>query len=586
MEKSVLGKYWSQKKINENLVLELSKNLDISDFLSRLLASRISSVDGGYHYLNPKIANLLPDPFHLIDMDKAVDRTIHAIEKKEKICIFADYDVDGATSSALLKNIFREIGIIADIYVPDRIIEGYGPNLEAMQKIRDKGTKLLITVDCGSVAFEALEHASSIGLDTIVIDHHLSLESMPKAVAVVNPNRFDEHSEYKHLAAVGVSFLFAAGLIAVLKKRQFFEKKMIEMPNLLKQLDLVALGTVCDVMSLTGLNRAFVKQGLIVAKQRSNIGYNALCDISKLEESINCYHLGFLLGPRINAGGRVGKAHLGSALLSTSCAMESQSIAKQLDIYNNERKVIEMQMLEEADNIAILQSDDAMLFITGEGWHPGVIGIVAGRLKDKYNKPVAVIALNEGEGKASCRSVAGIDFGNLVIESKLAGLVIAGGGHAMAAGFTVKQNKLEELQLFLNKHIAIKFDSSDKHLKNEYDMDLTTKAANISVIEMLSRLEPYGNGNPTPIFRFSKLYVLKAGIVGSKHIKVIFSPDKKQSLHQNSLHAIAFNSVGTKLHDVLLSQRPHTLDVLGTLKLNEWNGNSSLQLQIRDVYVQ
>jgi single-stranded-DNA-specific exonuclease len=582
LHKSTNGKYWRSRDYDERLVSELARSLKISDLLARLLSSRVDSPDEAEKFLDPKIKSYLPDPLHLRDMEKAVDRTIQAIESAEKICIFADYDVDGATSSALLANIFRELKIDVSIYVPDRIAEGYGPTAEAMQKIQRMGAALVITVDCGSVAFDALEAASELGMDVIVIDHHLSLEHLPKAVAVINPNRLDETSECKHLAAVGVSFLFAVALISKLKNVDFFEKNNISPPNLMQQLDIVALGTVCDVMQLTGLNRAFVKQGLKVARSRSNIGYRALCDIANIQEAINCYHLGFIIGPRINAGGRVGRSSLGATLLSTTSDIEAHQIATELDRYNEERKVIELNMLEEAKIMAEEQINNAMLFIIGEGWHPGVIGIVAGRLKEEYNKPVAVIALNDGLGKASCRSIKGVDFGSKIIEAKQQDLLVAGGGHAMAAGFTVEEGKLQELQKFLNKEFQKDLQKSDEHLYEYYDLDLTSSAATIDFLTELEHLEPFGVGNHSPVCRFSNLYVLKADIVGAKHIRVMFAPEK-ESYGYKPLTAIAFNVVGTKLGEAILSPKPLSMSVFGKLKLNKWQDRETVQLQLIDI---
>ncbi|PCJ24537.1 MAG: single-stranded-DNA-specific exonuclease RecJ [Rickettsiales bacterium] len=583
--KSANGKYWSARSYDENFIQELSRFLGISDFLARLISVRVSSPADAQDFLEPKIKSLLPDPFHLRDMEEAVTRTMLAINSGEKICIFADYDVDGATSSALLKNIFREMNVESSIYVPDRISEGYGPTIQGMEKIHASGAKLLITVDCGSVAFEPLEHAAKLGMDVIVIDHHISMDELPKSVAVINPNRLDETSECKNLAAVGVSFLFAVALCSRLKESGYFKEKNIPPPNLMKQLDIVALGTVCDVMLLSGLNRAFVTQGLKVARARKNIGYASLCDVAEISEALSCYHLGFILGPRINAGGRVGKASLGANLLSTGSKLEADKISAELDRYNEERKVIEMTMLEEASEMAKNQEDSPMLFITGQGWHPGVIGIVAGRLKEKYTKPVAVIALNDGIGKASCRSIKGVDFGCTVIEAKQKELIIAGGGHSMAAGFTVNEEKLNDLQEFFNKEFAKKLAGSDAHLREHYDADLTSSAATLELLEEISKLEPFGNGNPSPVFRFSNLYVLKADIVGTKHLRIMFSPSR-DAYGSKPLTAIAFNAAGTELAECILSRKPHTLSVFGTLKVNKWQDRETVQLQLRDVLIE
>ncbi|MDP5020508.1 MAG: single-stranded-DNA-specific exonuclease RecJ [Rickettsiaceae bacterium] len=584
MTKSSCGKYWRSRDYDEGFISDLARVLKISDLLARLLSSRVSSLEEAEQFLDPKIKSQLPDPMHLKDMEQAIERTIKAIQASEKICIFADYDVDGATSSALLLNIFRELQVNASIYVPDRISEGYGPTVEAMRKIHKSGVSLLITVDCGSVAFEALDAASDIGMDVIVIDHHISMDNLPKAVAVINPNRLDETSECKNLAAVGVSFLFAVALLAKLKSIDYFQKKNLAPPNLIKQLDLVALGTVCDVMQLTGLNRAFVKQGLKVARSRGNIGYKTLCDVANIQEAINCYHLGFVLGPRINAGGRVGKSSLGATLLSTNSALEAHEIATELDRHNEERKVIEFTMIEEANAMAEAQKDDPMLFIKGEGWHPGVIGIVAGRLKEKYNKPVAVIAVNEGIGKASCRSIKGVDFGCKLIEAKQHDLLIAGGGHAMAAGFTAKETKLGELQEFLNNKFKKDLDKSDAHLYEYYDIDLTSSAATLDLVSEIECIEPFGVGNQSPTFRFSNLYVLKADVVGAKHIKVVFAPER-EAYGSKPLTAIAFNVVGTEMGDKLLSRKPHSMSVFGKLKVNKWQDRETVQLQLSDLLV-
>lgn len=580
MTKSVNGKIWQQKNIKENYVIELCRVFEISDLLARILSTRTIQLDEALHFLSPKIKNLLPDPMHLFDMEKAIERTVRAITEKQKICIFADYDVDGATSSALLKNVFRDLGVEVDIYVPDRIIEGYGPNKQAMGLIKDKKTDLVITVDCGAMAHDALSHAKELGLDVIVIDHHISTDSLPEAVAVINPNRIDENSEYKYLAAVGVSFLFVTALTSRLKKDNYFKTKTP--PNLMDYLDLVALGTVCDVMLLTGLNRAFVSQGLKVMQKHQNLGLKTLFDIANLEEKPNCYHLGFILGPRINAGGRVGKAFLGANLLSTTCAQEAIRLAQELEKHNNERKVIEEVIINEAIRLAEDQQEASSLFIVGEGWHPGVIGIVAGKLKEKFNKPTAVIALNDGIGKASCRSIKGIDFGAKIIEAKNLDLVIAGGGHAMAAGFSAEQSKLPKLKKFLNSLFENDFKKLENYGVEEYNGHLSTNSITFNLIDDLSKLEPYGNGNPEPIFRFSDLFVLKADIIGGKHIKCLLAPDK-ESYSSKAISAIAFNAVGSAIEKILLSKKSHTIEIIGFLKLNNWRDRKTIQIQIKDI---
>ncbi|WP_347938795.1 single-stranded-DNA-specific exonuclease RecJ [Rickettsia oklahomensis] len=577
---SINGKIWQQKLINEDIVMELCRSFKISDVLARILSLRVNNLEEVENFLIPKIKNLLPDPFHLLDMTKAVDRTVKAILNSQKICIFADYDVDGATSAALLKNIFRDLNILCDIYVPDRIAEGYGPTPFAMQKIKDNSTELLITVDCGAMAHEALKYAKGISLDVIVIDHHIATEILPDAVAIVNPNRIDEKSEYKHLAAVGVAFLFATAILSNLKKQNYFTKT--PQPNLINYLDLVALGTVCDMVKLTGINRAFVASGLKVMQQKQNIGIKTLYDMLGLNEIPKCYHLGFILGPRINAGGRVGKSSLGANLLSTSCSNEASKLAEELEKHNNERKVIELLMIEEAMEIALTQQDSSLLFIVKEGWHPGVIGIVAGRLKEKFDKPVAVVALNDGIGKASCRSIIGIDFGVEIINAKTRGLLIAGGGHAMAAGFTVIAEKLQELQEFFSNSFRISINKLKNYKQVEYDLDLSLNSINLPLMEELSSLEPFGQGNHEPIFKFDNLFILKADIVGSKHIKALLAQNKQGS-GIKALSAIAFNSVGTSFEEVLLSPKAKNIAAIGTLRTNNWQNNYTIQLIIKDI---
>ena len=580
--KSVNGKIWQQKNINEHYVLEMQNKLGISDLLAKILSSRVSSVELASSFLSSKIKYLLPDPFHLLDMDKAVNRTIQALAKKEKIYIFADYDVDGATSSALLKNIFRDLGHNVDIYVPNRIEEGYGPSEYSFQKIKDMGAELVITVDCGTSSYEALKYAKRINLDIIVIDHHIATQVPLEPVAIVNPNRIDETSDFTYLAAVGVAFLFATALLSELKKQNYFQK--IQLPNLMQYLDLVALGTVCDVMPITNLNRAFVSQGLKVMKQRLNIGIKTLCDIAGIEEKLNCYHLGFILGPRINAGGRVGKSNLGANLLSSLSASESMELGAELEKHNNERKVIEFIMVDEAIATAETQQDQKLLFIVGNGWHAGVIGIIAGKLKEKFNKPVAVIALVNGIGKASCRSIAGIDFGKKIIEAKDKELILAGGGHAMAAGFTVTEDQLPELQNFLNNLFENDFKNSTFSEIDEYEAELTTSSISLQFMDELNILEPFGHGNNEPIFKISNLFVLKADIIADKHIRCLLAPSK-DAFGSKAIAAIVFNAVNGPMEKVLMNKKAYSINIIGSLKINSWKEQKKIQLQIKDLII-
>ena len=441
--KSVKGYEIQIRKFNDDKIKHLSQMFDIPEIVAKILSSKSIEEEDIYDFLNPYIKNYLPDPSHLLDMDKSSDFLSKAVIDKSKITIFGDYDVDGATSSALLKRFFKMVGIKVDIYIPDRMTEGYGPNINALKKIKDSGSDIVITVDCGTVSFEPIKQAKDYGIDVIVIDHHLGSGTLPEAYAVVNPNRIDENSDCKNLAAVGVSFLLAVSITRSLRDKGYF--KSTEEPDLLSLLDIVALGTICDVMTLKGLNRAFVKQGLKVINQRSNIGLSALMDVSNISGEVGVYHCGFIIGPRINAGGRIGKSHLGSKLLTTEDKDEAYQISQELEKLNMERRSIEEQILhqafEKADNI---DGDIPFLLVANDNdyiWHKGVVGIVASRIKEKYNKPCAILSLEGGVGKASARSISGVDLGAVITSARNEGLLIEGGGHAMAAGFFYRRGK-------------------------------------------------------------------------------------------------------------------------------------------------
>jgi single-stranded-DNA-specific exonuclease len=610
MTKSLLGKNWSLKSVNESQIQHMLQQHPVSELLSRLLVLRGVSVEAAQNFLNPKIRDFLPDPFHLKDMDKAVKRTIEAISSGQKICIFGDYDVDGATSSALLKRFFADIGVDVQIYIPDRIIEGYGPSVEAMHKIKASGASLVITVDCGAMAFEALAAAKEVGLDVIVLDHHMGGESLPEAVAVVNPNRLDETTEYRYLAAVGVSFLFIVGVSLGLDPRVSTDSRDPRIKsegskvNLLQYLDLVALGTVCDVMPLVGLNRAFVSQGLKVMAKRNNTGLRTLSDTARISTRPSCYHLGFVIGPRINAGGRVGRADLGSRLLSSNSEEEAGNISLELERLNAERRDIEASVLEEAI-IMVERSlfpagltpesgrgtenpesspEENLIFVAGQGWHPGVMGIVASRLKERYQKPVAVIALNDGLGKASCRSVRGVDFGGKIVEAKLQGLLEAGGGHAMAAGFTVLEDKIDELRSFLNESMAKEYQIFTENYSSEYEAEITTSGLTLDMVREMHKLAPFGAGNYEPMIRIDELFVLQAKALGQKHVSCLLAPTKT-SYGGSAIRAIAFNCLENPLGRILMSSIPEKISVIGYAQINEWQDRENVQIVIQDVII-
>lgn len=572
---SLTGKRWQEKACDTRLAFALSQRLDEPEIVGRLLASRNITLEEAPHFLNPSLKNLLVDPSHLLDLTNALQRIVQAIKEKEKICIFGDYDVDGATSTALLYRYFKQIGIQVDFYIPDRLQEGYGPNIPALEKLHQSGAHLIITVDCGTTSHEPLQMAKSIGLDVIVIDHHIGEPKLPSAIAIVNPNRLDQESPCQTLAAVGVSFLLLVALNRTLRQQGYFTS--CPEPNLLQFLDLVALGTVCDVMPLQKLNRAFVTQGLKVMAQRQNLGLKTLMDTAGLQEAPSAYHLGFMLGPRINAGGRVGKSTHGVTLLTTDDPALAQQISQELEIFNRERQAIEAEVLQEAQSQADIEiNQSSILIVENTHWHPGVIGIVAGRLKDSYHRPTLVISFDEkGIGKGSGRSITGIDLGSLIQAARQSNLIISGGGHAMAAGFTIEKSKLALFKTFLNERIqALNLDLVPSLTIDGY---LSLSSATPEFLQKLERLAPYGQGNPTPRFVFSNIRILHAEIVGRNHIKC-----QVGTLEGNRLQAIAFKSYETPLGPALLNHSGRLFHILGTLKLDSWSGKERVQLSIED----
>jgi single-stranded-DNA-specific exonuclease len=580
---SVRNIKWRLKEVDEILQDIIRHKFTLPEIIARLLVSRGIKIEEIPDYLAPTIKSYLPDPLKLTDMEIAASFLGNAIINKRKIVIFGDYDVDGATSSAVLYRFFKEVGSEVGIYIPDRINEGYGPNINAFTLLKDQGYEIIITVDCGIAAFEQMEFAKELGLEVVIVDHHLPITyELPKAVAIVNPNRLDDQSGYNYLAAVGVCFLVCVAIRSYLIKQNFLNKETAF--NLLELLDLVALGTVCDVVPLIGLNRAFIVQGLKIINQGKNKGISALIDIASIKECINVYHLGFLIGPRVNAGGRVGKSNYGSQLLTTSCHQEAARLSCELNLYNLERKTIEEFVLEEAFIQAeVKNKDNLVLVLAGEGWHPGVIGIVAGRIKESYNKPVAVISLNNGIGKASCRSVRYFDFGNSILKAKEQGLVQAGGGHKMAAGFTLHTDHLPELERFLNIAYSEQILNYEDYGVNYFDGYLSCGGININLIEKLAILGPFGAGNPEPKFMIKNCNLVNLQIMKEKHIAAtIGGVDNGDN---NMFRATCFNSVGTILGDNLLNLRGKNFDLLGTVKQNNWQDKKRAEFQIIDLVV-
>jgi single-stranded-DNA-specific exonuclease len=579
---SLTGQAWALTDADDRLVQAMVQQHGLPDIVARVLVCRQVSLDEAEDFLNPTIRSMLPGLPPLRDMDKACERLVRAISDGETIAVFGDYDVDGATSTALLLRYLRSVGAAAVYYIPDRIKEGYGPNAAALRQLKEQGAAVAVTVDCGATAVEPLTAARDAGLEVIVVDHHQCDADLPPCVALVNPNRQDEddvlRSRYGNLAAVGVAFLLVAGLNSALQKAGWFAGR--GRPNPLDWLDLVALGTICDVVPLTGLNRAFVAQGLKVMKRRGNAGLSALADVAGMSEPPGTYHAGFLLGPRVNAGGRVGRSDLGTRLLSTDNPVEAQSIAGELDGFNEERKAIEQAVQEDA--IGCLEAEgcaDLVLLASGEGWHPGVIGIVAGRLKEKYRRPAFVIAVDNGLGKGSGRSVPGVDLGAVVRAAAQAGLLVNGGGHSMAAGLTVEAGRIPELRAFFNEHLASRVASGGEVAGLRIDAVLSVGGATPDLIGVLERAGPYGAGHREPRFVLPQTRLVKADVVGENHVRCILA-----GRDGGRLKAIAFRAMDSELGPALLSaaRKGEALHIAGHLRADRWMGRTEAQLMIDD----
>ncbi len=550
------------------------------DLVTQLLLARGATRETLDINKDPTIRGFMPDPSVFQDMDAAAERLAQAVLNNENITIFGDYDVDGATSAALLIRLLRDLGLEAGYYIPDRLMEGYGPSGEALVKLGKQGSDLVVTVDCGAMAFEALDMAHEAGVEVIVVDHHKCAAELPKASALVNPNRLDESdagAEHGHLAAVGMAFLLAAALVRNLRGKDFFKDRTE--PRLLELLDIVALGTVADVAQLRGLNRAFVAQGLKVLAGRKNIGLAALIDASRLKRAPICSDLGFALGPRINAGGRVGKSDLGVRLLTTQDPEEAQKISAELDHFNQERRAIEAQVLEEAEAMCDSQQNQAIAVLSAKGWHPGVIGIVAGRIKEKLDRPAIIIAEDEeGIGKGSGRSISGVDLGAAIIAAKEQGLLIAGGGHAMAAGITINATKIEAFSEFLNDRLADTVGTAQAGKAMLLDAVLSPKGVNPLFVEAIDGAGPYGMGWPAPRIAAGPVRIIKCDIVGKDHVRMIVAGDDG-----SSIKTIAFRAAESELGQALLSApKNRKLWIAGRAKIDDWGSRPAAEIHLED----
>ena len=572
---SASGKKWIFKDIDELSVLNIKQKFNVSDIIARILLCRNLDHLSAHSFLDPKIKDLLPDPSLLKDMDSAIDRVADAIRKNQKIVIYGDYDVDGATSVALLLKYFKKINANVDFYIPDRLDEGYGVNTEALEKIKGLGADLSIMVDCGTTSINEIDHSNKIGLDSIIIDHHAVGISIPNTI-VVNPHRIDqEYVEHtKELCAAGLVFLFLVGLQRKLRNLEFLPIE--ELPNIMNLLDLVALGTVCDVMPLKGLNRAFVCRGLELMRKRNNIGISSIIDVAEVNNKISAYHLGFVIGPRINAAGRIGTSTIGARLLSTNDFLEAKEFAQKLNKLNEERQYIEKNILNEAINRIDEKKlyDNPVILIGDEKWHQGVIGIIASRLKEKYNRPAFVYSLADGEAKGSCRSVEGIDIGKVIHKSKTDGILSKGGGHSMAAGFSICESNIERFYDFLNE--------STQPFMNNYqpsiniDSEVSLSGVNNNLINEIESIEPFGVGNPTPKFCIRRIKTSFNRIVGNGHIQSKLSDE-----YGNKVDSILFRGENTDAGNLLKSG--NNISIVGTIKRNDWMNNSTVQINIEDV---
>jgi single-stranded-DNA-specific exonuclease len=586
---SARGFAWRERldAARANTATAISQRYGLPEMLGRVLAARDVGIDEVTVFLDPALKALMPDPSTLQDMDKAAIRLADAIQKKQRVAVFGDYDVDGASSSALVHRFLASHGLGCRIYIPDRIFEGYGPNPTAIEALIKDGAQLIVTVDCGTTSFDALSHAKRLKTDVIIIDHHQADESLPDVHAVVNPNRQDDISGLGHLCAAGVVFLVLVATVRELRRRKHYTDAT-PAPDLLELLDIVALATVCDVVPLKSLNRAYVTRGLAIMKGRRNTGLRALFDASGLNQAPTPYHLGFVLGPRINAGGRIGDAALGSKLLSIDDETEAARIAVLLDKLNRERKTVETQMLEEAmaeaDRLVDTNPDIPIVVVGSDTWHKGVVGLVSSRLTERFKRPSCVIAWGNAaqgtppdEGTGSLRSVADVDIGGAVRAAVAAGHLKKGGGHAMAAGLTVARNKIEDLTAFLADQLQSSSSAARSQVGLEVDGALTPGAVTHDLMNLIDRAGPFGQGNPQPRFVFPAHRIKFVKVVGEAHVRCAL-----EAGDGSRIDAIAFRAAGQPLGDLLVNSGGMPLHVAGSLRRDTWNGRDKLELFIED----
>ena len=581
VDQSVTGQRWVSRldQAGLNRSLAMSQVHGLPELVARVLAGRNVDIDGAVEFLDPTLRRLMPDPFTLTDCEKAADRLADAIARSQKIAIFGDYDVDGAVSSALLYRFLAHFGITAEIYIPDRIFEGYGPNPAAIGQLIDNGAELIVTVDCGSTSHESLEVAARRGVDVVVIDHHQVLKELPPCHALVNPNRQDDLSGQGHLCAGGVVYLVLVATLRLLRQRGDNRAASLD---LLGMLDLVALATICDVVPLKGLNRAYVVKGLIAARAMGNKGLAALLRISAIGGPVTPYHLGFMVGPRINAGGRIGDAALGSRLLTMDDEAGATEIAVKLDLLNRERQAMEVEMLKEAEAEALAEygnGEGASVIVTArENWHPGIVGLLAARLKEKFRRPAFAISFDRnGKGTGSGRSINGFDIGRMVRDAVEAGILAKGGGHAMAAGLTVDRANLGRLRSFFDEQSEKTVASLAANQTLKIDGALAASGATMQLMDQLEAAGPYGSGHSQPIFALPAHRLRDVRPVGTSHIKVTM-----ESMDGSRIDGMAFRAAETPLGDFLLSSRGQAIHVAGSLAADHWQGTRRIQFRMLD----
>ena len=581
VDRSVSGQRWVSRldQAGQNRALAMSQLHGMPELVARVLAGRGVAVDDAPAFLEPSIRSLMPDPYRLTDCEAAAERLVEAIRRGERVAIFGDYDVDGAASSALLWRFLHHFGIDSEIYIPDRIFEGYGPNPAAIGQLIDRGARLIVTVDCGSTSLEALAVAKERGIDVVVIDHHQMGHELPPCLALVNPNREDDLSGQGHLCAAGVVFLVLVATLRLLRQNGHPQARSLD---LLAWLDLVALATVCDVVPLKGLNRAFVTKGLIAARHQQNVGLAALLRVAGIGGPVTPYHFGFLVGPRINAGGRIGDAALGSRLLTLDDAGEAEQIAHKLDELNRERQAMEQVMLAEAEAEALAEygnGEAASVIVTArDNWHPGIVGLLAARLKEKLKRPAFAIAFDpNGKGSGSGRSINGFDIGRMVRAAVDSGLLVKGGGHAMAAGLTVERANLGRLRTFFDEASAEQVGALAANQTLKIDGALGASGATIALIDQLEAAGPYGSGHPQPIFAVPAHRLRDARPVGTTHVKITL-----EAADGTRLEGIAFRAAETALGNFLLNGRGTQIHVAGTLSADHWQGSRRVQMRVLD----